>query len=87
MILLQILTMCEVNAPNAEHPYLCQYDPQSDSLTNLNYAEFNQAILDDDTDNLLVPTSSLCLVSAIIKPWLDNKDHVLLVGPEASGKR
>ena len=75
--------------PNKEQPFHFCYDPKADALVALNSPEFDWSHGDSNVENdrLLVPTSNLQITHTIIQPWLENKQHVLLIGPEASAKR
>lgn len=81
--------MCGEKTPDMENPFLCSYDPKADTLVTPNSDDFESThvIESDDNEQLLVPTSNLQVAYGMIQPWLSNKDHVLLVGPEACGKR
>lgn len=72
-----------------ENPFLCSYDPKNDALTTPDPNDFDPVDVNDSAveDRLLVPTSNLHVAYGMIQPWLINKEHVLLVGPEACGKR
>ena len=81
--------MSKINAPDPEHPCDSTYDPNADALIELNATEFDQTVMEEESEifRLLVPTSNLHFVSTVIEQWLERKEHVLLVGPESSGKR
>ena len=80
----QLLSISDVKVPATKNPFDCSYDAKLDSLVPL--CDFEPT--DDHARNeLLVPTSNLLVTYQIIQPWLVNKEHVLLIGPEASGKR
>ena len=85
-----IIDICQVNVPDQERAFdYCSYNAKNDSLETLNSEEFEKFITEyeEETESILAPTSNLHLASTIIDPWLTNRDHILLVGPEASGKR
>ena len=89
MFLSQVLSMCGEKTPDMENPFFCSYDSKADVLVVPNPNDLDPAQLNDpaDGERLLVPTVNLHVTYAMIEPWLNNKKHVLLVGPEASGKR
>lgn len=80
--------MCGEKTPDLENPFLCRYDSKLDALVSL-----DSNILDttqhwnNDEQNLLVSTTNLLVAYEMIQPWLNNKEHVLVAGPEACGKR
>lgn len=81
--------MCGEKVPDTENPFLCCYNSRNDTLVtpdpnDLCGAHSNES---GDDDLLLIPTFNLCVAYLMIRPWLANKEHVLLVGPEACGKR
>lgn len=81
--------MCGEKTPDTENPFLCSYDPKADALIipNPNDFESTHLIESGDEEQLLVSTTNLQVAYEMIQPWLSNKEHVLLVGPEACGKR
>ena len=82
-----MLSISKAKVPDEKNPLLCAYDPKDDSLVPLGSNGFDLA--DDNTriNELLVPTSNLLVAYTIIQQWFVNKEHVMLIGPEASGKR
>lgn len=78
--------MCGEKTPNTENPFLSTYDAKLDALVIANPSELDTTSLNDD-QKLLVPTTNLHVAYQMIQPWFINKEHVLVVGPEACGKR
>ncbi len=91
----QLLLLSVEKVPNAENPFLCVYDSKTDSLGPVDPSVFNYTADEQHSfDNLvefresIVPTWSLQVAYTMIRPWLLSKDHhIMLVGPEACGKR
>lgn len=75
-----------MKCPNPENPLECLYDEKLDALVPLYPSKLNLMETNDEHE-LLIPTVSLQVAYSIISPWLHNKEHVLVVGPEACGKR
>lgn len=88
-VFFQLMTLSEEKTPDKESPFWCDYDPKTDTLVAPNSKEFQSSHIGDQNDDerLLVPTVNLIIGYTIIQPWLTNKEHVMLVGPEACGKR
>lgn len=81
------MSLSQLRCPNPENPLESSYNEKQDSLVPLDPNELTLIESNDDHQELLVPTISLQTAYSIISPWLDNKEHVLVVGPEACGKR
>jgi hypothetical protein len=79
--------MCGEKAPDMENPFLCRYDSKLDSLVTLDSNVLDSTHWNYDEQNLLVPTTNLLVTYEMIQTWFDNKEHVVVVGPEACGKR
>lgn len=80
--------MCNEKIPDKDYPFHCNYDSKTGSILELNAEEFDQRLVQSSAEcsKLLAPTCSLHVASTIILPWLENKEHVMLVGPECAGK-
>ena len=82
-----MFSISDVKAAHEKNPFRCSYDSKLDSLVPLTLNGFELAEDNSSIDELLVPTSNLLLTHSIIHPWLVSREHVMLIGPEASGKR
>ncbi|KAI9564905.1 hypothetical protein GHT06_008646 [Daphnia sinensis] len=80
-----ILSMCGEKTPDVENPFLSTYDAKLDALVIPNPNELDSTLWNDE-QKLLVPTINLQVAYQMIQPWFNNKEHVLVVGPEACGK-
>ena len=77
----------QVKFPNPENPLVTTYNEKQDALVPLDLNELTLSESNDAHLELLVPTLTLQTAYSIVSPWLTNKEHVLVVGPEACGKR
>ncbi|XP_046442156.1 cytoplasmic dynein 2 heavy chain 1-like [Daphnia pulex] len=81
-----ILSMCGEKAPDMKNPFLCRYDSKLDALITLDSYVLDSTHWNNDEQHSLVPTTDLLINYKMIQPWFDNKEHVLVVVPEACGK-
>lgn len=87
ILVLQVFSLSDIKIPDEKNPFHCSYDSEKDILVPLRLTELSMVEDISRINELLVPTSNLLVTYTVIQQWLHYKEHVMLVGPEASGKR